>query len=149
MDLSQDLYANTLKDIGFKINPYEKCISNKTINRNQCTIGWYVDDNKISHKEEKSVDDMLTIFRETFGDLTITQGNSHDFLGMDLTTTKEKRVDIAMRKKIEEAIGIFREGIKGRVLTPASKHLLWIDDTKPPLDQKRKDTLHSVTDKCL
>ena len=27
--------------------------------------------------------------------------------------------------------------------------MLWVDDTKPPLDQKRKDTLHSVNTKCL
>ena len=27
--------------------------------------------------------------------------------------------------------------------------MLWVDDKKPHLDQKRKDTLHSVTDKCL
>ena len=45
-----DLYANTLKDMGFEINSYDKCIANKMINGNQCTIGWYVDNNKISHK---------------------------------------------------------------------------------------------------
>ena len=27
-----DLYANTLKDIGFEINPYDKCIANKMMN---------------------------------------------------------------------------------------------------------------------
>ena len=62
--LLYDLYANTLKDMGFEINPYENCIANKMINRNQFTIGWYVDYNKISHKEAKVVDDMLTIFKE-------------------------------------------------------------------------------------
>ena len=45
-----NLYANTLKDMGFEINSYDKCIANKMINGNQCTIGWYVDNNKISHK---------------------------------------------------------------------------------------------------
>ena len=29
------LYANTFKDIDVKINPYDKCIANKTINGNQ------------------------------------------------------------------------------------------------------------------
>ena len=41
---------------------------------------------------------MLKIFKEKFGDLTITRGNSHDFIGIDLTITKDKRVDIAARK---------------------------------------------------
>ena len=30
--LLYDLYANTLKDMGFEINPYDKCIANKMIN---------------------------------------------------------------------------------------------------------------------
>ena len=35
----------------FKINPYEKCIANKEINEKQCTLAWYVDDNKVSHED--------------------------------------------------------------------------------------------------
>ena len=72
-----DLYSNTLKDMVFEINPYEKCIANKMINGNQCTIVWYVYNNKISPKEAKIVDYMLTIFKEKYGDLTITRGNSN------------------------------------------------------------------------
>ena len=34
-----NLYVSTLKDMGFKINPYYKCKANKMINGNQCTIG--------------------------------------------------------------------------------------------------------------
>ena len=144
-----DIYANRLKDMGFEINPYDKCIANKVINGNQCTIGWCVNDNKISHKKEKVVDDMSTIFKENFGNLTITRGNSHNFLGMNQKIRKQKRVEISMRKKIEEAIEMFGEEIKGKVLTPAAKQFLWIDDTEPLLDQKRKDTIQSVTDQCL
>ena len=72
-----DLYSNTLKDMVFEINPYDKCIANKMINGNQCTIVWYVYNNKISPKEAKIVDYMLTIFKEKYGDLTITRGNSN------------------------------------------------------------------------
>ena len=41
-------FATTLKDIGFKLNPYDQCVANKTI-----TIYWYVDKNKASHTDEK------------------------------------------------------------------------------------------------
>ena len=68
-----NLYTNTLKDKSFEINLYDKCIANKMIDDNQCTIGWCIDDSKISHKETKVVDDMLTIFKETFGDLNNTR----------------------------------------------------------------------------
>lgn len=45
-----ELYSMVLEDMGFELNPYDKCVANKTINGKQCTIAFYVDDNKISHK---------------------------------------------------------------------------------------------------
>ena len=33
-----DLFINTLKDLGFKLNPYDECVSNKVITGKQCTI---------------------------------------------------------------------------------------------------------------
>ena len=38
-----------LKDTGFQLNLYDVCVSNKDINGIQCTIDWYVDDNKALH----------------------------------------------------------------------------------------------------
>ena len=35
-----NLYSKTLKDMGFEINPYDKCIMNKTINGSQCSIAF-------------------------------------------------------------------------------------------------------------
>ena len=44
-----DRFSSTLTDMGFKINPYDKCTANKVINGSQCTVCWYVGDNKVSH----------------------------------------------------------------------------------------------------
>ena len=49
------MFANTLKDMGFVLNSYDMCVANKMIDGHQCTIAWYVDDNKISHVDEKVV----------------------------------------------------------------------------------------------
>jgi len=38
-----------LTELGFEPNPYDSCMMNKDINGKQCTIGWHVDDLKISH----------------------------------------------------------------------------------------------------
>ena len=40
---------------GFKLNPYDRYVKNKLVNSKQCTLVWYVDDNKVSHMEEKLV----------------------------------------------------------------------------------------------
>ena len=42
-----NLYSKTLVEEGFVINPYDRCVANKVINGNQCTIAFYVDDNKV------------------------------------------------------------------------------------------------------
>ena len=47
-----DLYSKTLKSQGFLINPYDRCIANITIKDKQCTIVWYVDNNKVSLVDE-------------------------------------------------------------------------------------------------
>ena len=54
-----DTYITTLKDMGFKINPYDQCVANAEIEGSQCTVVWYVDDNKISHRNPKVVDKII------------------------------------------------------------------------------------------
>ena len=43
----------------FELNPYDLCIANKIVNGKQCTIIWYVDDNKISHVDPAVVDGII------------------------------------------------------------------------------------------
>ena len=51
--MQYDLYSKTLKSQGFLINPYDRSISNSTIQDKQCTIAWYLDNNKVSHVDEE------------------------------------------------------------------------------------------------
>lgn len=46
-----DLTYFLVKDLGFVVNPYDTCVVNKAIDGKQCTISWYVDDLKLSHKD--------------------------------------------------------------------------------------------------
>ena len=64
-----DLFTNTLKDDGFELNPYDACVANKIVNGKQCTIVWYVDDNKISHVEEAVVTKVVKMIEKRFGNL--------------------------------------------------------------------------------
>ena len=75
-------------------------------NGNQYKNIWYIDDNNISHKEAKVVHNTFTIFKENVWYLTIMQGILQDFIVMDMTIIKWRRVDIDVRKQIEEAIVI-------------------------------------------
>ena len=67
-----ELLSNTLIDLGFTINPYNMCVANKMVNGEQCTIVWYVDDLKVSHKDEKVVKDVMDAINKKFGGLVST-----------------------------------------------------------------------------
>ena len=79
-----NLYVTTLKGMGFELNPYDLCVANKIINGKQCTIVWYVDDNKISHEDPAIVDTIIQELTTHFGELSITRGKEHTFLGINI-----------------------------------------------------------------
>jgi Reverse transcriptase (RNA-dependent DNA polymerase) len=43
--------SSKLTNLGFRLNPYDSCVANKTINGKQCTVLWHVDDFKILRKK--------------------------------------------------------------------------------------------------
>ena len=54
-----ELFSGTLQGMGYKLNPYDTCIANKMVNGKQCTVAWYVDDNKISHMDPTVVTEVI------------------------------------------------------------------------------------------
>ena len=54
-----NLSVKTLKDLGFSINPYDRCVANRMIDGRQCTIVLYTDDSKLSHAYPNVVTDIL------------------------------------------------------------------------------------------
>ena len=78
------LFRDTLRDLGFTLNPYGPCVANSMTKGSQCTIVWYVDDNKISHKDPTLVHDLVQCIETKFSTMTKTQGDEHEFLGMKL-----------------------------------------------------------------
>ena len=79
-----DYYVDVLEKEGFVINPYDRCVANKMINGKQCTIVWYVDDNKISHEDPKVVNQVLKKMKKYFVNITVTRVKKHKFLGINL-----------------------------------------------------------------
>ena len=144
-----NLYVSTLKEMGFTLNPYDKCVANKEINGSQCTICWYVDDNKLSHKDPKVVTKILDEMESKFGKLTTTRGKEHTFLGMKLKIKKNKTFEVDMVDQVKETIQSFGEEVEGEVKSPAAKYLLNIPEEDEELDDERKERFHSVVAKLL
>jgi hypothetical protein len=44
--LRYELFTGTLVDMGFILNPDDPCVANSQVKGKQCTVAWYVDNNK-------------------------------------------------------------------------------------------------------
>ena len=73
------LFTTTLENMGFKINPYDKCVANKWVNGKQLSIAWHVDDCIASHIDESVLDDFARDMINEFGEMEITKGSCHVF----------------------------------------------------------------------
>ena len=52
-------FVKSLKRNGFRLNPYDPCVGSKLVDGKVLTIGFHVDDCKISHLSAKVVDDTI------------------------------------------------------------------------------------------
>ena len=98
------LLSDTL-EWGFKLNEYDKCIANKTINRRQCTIIWHVDDLKIYHVDKNVEEDVISKLNERFGEespLVTSHGKVLEYLRMCIDYTTKGKVKIGKYKYIEK-----------------------------------------------
>ena len=144
-----NLFSSTLINMGFEINPYDRCIANKNVNGSQCTIVWYVDDAKISHKDASVVKSVVDDIQQHFGKMNPTFGKSQEYLGMKVSIDDQKRLHIDMRDQICEIIDSFSEDIGGTVSTPAQKTLMEVNPLAEKLSPEKGDIFHSTVAKLL
>ena len=144
-----ELFASTLTKMGFVLNPYDPCVANKLIEGSQCTIVWYVDDNKISHVNPKVVTSIIEGIESRFGKMTVTRGNEHEFLGMDIVFNNDETVTIGMDRYVKEAIADFGEKITRKAATPATKTLFDVSPDAELLEVEKQELFHSIVVKLL
>lgn len=80
-------YLKLLDDLtkaGFKLNPYDPCVANKTVAGKQLTVAWHVDDLKISHENPAVVNRFIKYIDGIYPGVTIQRGKELEYLGMTL-----------------------------------------------------------------
>ena len=92
---------------------------------------------------------MVTKIEERFGEMTVTRGDHHIYLGMDIKFTGDGEVHLLMKDYLLEAAEAFPETITGEIATPAATYLFKVNPDSTLLDVKRKDIFHSITAKLL
>ena len=127
-------FKRDLEEYGFVFNPYDPCVANKNINDKQQTIRFHIDDLVSSHVDEKVNDEFLKRLTESYGkhgEVTITRGNKHDYLGMVFEYV-DGEVHISMVDYIKSMLKEFPVKFKKNdySVNPASMDLFKDDNSK-------------------
>jgi hypothetical protein len=147
-----ELLSNTLKEWGFKVNDYDQCVMNKTINGRQCTIIWHVDDLKISHVNKEVVEDIIEMLNKKFGKespLTTTRGRILEYLGMTLDYSTKGKVKISMYDYIDKLLTELPSDMNGSARTPAASHLFNVNKDAKKLQEESAQLFHHLVAKLL
>lgn len=141
------LFTGTLKGAGFKLNPYTACVANRMDNGKQCTVAWYVDNNKILHVDSAIVTGVIELIEGHFRKMTVRRGKEHVFLGMNIKICNKGTTEIRMHEYLKEAMEEFEESVGKLAVLPATGKLFEILDKSQELGQEHRELLHSITAK--
>ena len=131
-----DLFSKTLSDLGFNLNPYERCIANKLIGEHQLTIRWFVDDIKISHIDDNINPIIADKIEEKIGKIYHTTGKKHTFLDMEIEFIGGKKFTVSTPHHVDEALEDLGETLKGNVVNHATSQLFTITSEAKELDDE-------------
>ena len=142
-----------IENLGFEANPYDFCVVNKIINGSQCTIGWHVDDLKISHMDGNVNREILAILQQEYGKeapIPSTTGKVHDYLGMTIDYSTPGKVVFRMEDYIDCLLSECPAGLlKGNPASPAANHLFDINHDCEKLSSEDTDQFHHLVVKLL
>lgn len=144
-----ELFTSELQTLGFELNPYDYCVANATIDGSQCTIGWYVDDTHMSHRDSKVVTWLIDKLEDRFGKMSVTRGKIHDFLGMRITYNNDGTASIIMQGYIDSIIEDSGFTFTKAAPTPCSSSLFSVDTNSPRLDVPTSDAFHRTVARLI
>jgi len=140
-ELMSDLTAQ-----GFVVNPYDPCVANKTVDGTQLTVRWHVDDLMLSHLKDEALTEVIDWFKAKYGNLSISRGDRHTYLGMQFDFSAKGKAAISMGPYEEAIIEDFPEELEGYSEYPAAANLFEVrpDNERVLLSEERAQIFHST-----
>jgi hypothetical protein len=148
----QNLTTFLIHELGFTLNKYDKCVANKMINGQQCTIIWHVDDLKVSHRDPNVVEEIIKSISDKYGKedpVTVNRGKVHEYLGMKIDFTHPGQVKFTMEEYINNVLNDVPESMSGTAATPAANHLFEINPNTEKLNSSDSELFHHITAQLL
>jgi hypothetical protein len=94
-------FRKDIESIGFEVNPYDICVTDRKVNRKQQTVTWHVYDLKSSHIDSRVNDNFTQWCEKTYGSadvghVKVVRVKTHDYLGMILDFTDKGAMKVDM-----------------------------------------------------
>ena len=146
-------FKKELEGCGFKFNPYDPCVANKTVNGKQHTIRFHVDDLMCSHVDPEVNTKFLKWLNSkygTYGEVVATRGGVHEYLGMQFDYTEPSKVIIGMTKYMKAMVDDFPMEFKpsDTAPTPAASDL-FAKGESTALNAEQAEVFHTYVAKAL
>ena len=117
------------------------------------TIGWHVDDLKISHSDMNAIEHIIAKLNSEFGKeapLTVNRGKIHEYLGMTIDYSQPGNVIFSMIDYIQRLLDEAPvELLKGASTSPASNYLFNVNENCTKLDPSTAIMYHHIVAQLL
>ena len=122
-----DKISSDLTQLGYKVNPSDICVFNRTeLDSTQTTLVIHVDEMMISSRDEKRIDNIISEIESLYPGLTKSRGRVLNYISMTFNFEQLGKVIISMEVFLKDLLDDCIE-ILGVSRTPADDNLFKID----------------------
>lgn len=136
--------------MGHKLNPYDRFVFTKDVDRHQHTIGWNADDFIMTQKDPAVNNTLIDRLQKKYGTmtpLTVHRGHVYEYLGMTLDFAQSGRVVFNMVDYLERLLDEALDDFAGDAATPAGKQLFDISKQSPQFEGPLAMAFHHLVSK--
>ena len=143
-----DLLVGVLVEQGFKPNPYDPCVLNRTAGGRQVTLALHVDDMFVTSAHRPDLEELAALVASKWPGSTVHHGPRVNFVGMtfDFEARAHLRVVEVTMDSMTDAI-IAESGVQRAKPSPCTEKLFEVDSQSPPLAPADAATFASIVAK--
>jgi hypothetical protein len=117
------------------------------VKEQQLTVSWHVDDLKIGHMDQSTINDLLswlTAIYGQIGEIKTTRRKIHEYLGMRLDYSTAGQVAVDMTEYVASMIEVFPANLeKPKAASPWTDKLFFVNEKAKPLGKQQSELFHT------
>lgn len=138
--------CSVLVGAGFKMNPYDPCLFNQTVDGEQITVCFHIDDLLVTSTSEAHLDTLVKHLESSFSNLTVNRGKQHSYLAMNIVEEHDT-ITVDMTAYIDKCIGSRTFGRAAS--SPARDDIFSEPEDATPLNEEERAKFHSCVAQLL